>query len=84
MNISDPSIGAAVSSGKWSCVFCGAQPVGVTGPVCPGCAVERAEHSYVFAPPGFGLDTCHGTNPAHECTDPSHADGLPINCWSLR
>jgi hypothetical protein len=48
------------------------------------CARERVENGYVFAPPGFGLDTCHGTNPARGCTHPSHADGLPINCWSLR
>lgn len=67
-----------------SCVFCGADPAGDTEPVCARCAGERAENSYVFAPPRFGLDTCHGTNPARNCTDPSHAEGLPINHWSLR
>jgi hypothetical protein len=67
-----------------SCVFCGADRAGDAEPICTGCAVERAENGYVFAPPGFGLDTCHGTNPARNCTDPSHAAGLPLNRWSLR
>ncbi len=84
MNTSETSRAAAAGSWQWRCVFCGADPGGDTEPVCPRCAIERAENSYVFAPPGFGLDTCHGTNPAHECTHPSHAAGLPINCWTRR
>jgi hypothetical protein len=84
VNGSDAPRAAALSSADRSCVFCGDHPGRAAKPVCPACARERVENGYVFAPPGFGLDTCHGTNPARECTHPSHADGLPINCWSLR
>ncbi len=79
---SDVSRAAAITGGQEGCVFCGADPAGDAGRVCPRCARERAENGYVFAPPWFGLDTCHGTNPAHGCSHPSHAAGLPINCWS--
>ena len=81
---SDSSGAATGFPEKRSCAFCGADPAGDAEPICASCADERAENSYVFAPPGFGLDTCHGTNPAHGCTDPSHADGLPINRWRPR
>jgi hypothetical protein len=76
--------GPAGQRGQWSCVFCGADPARDTEPVCSRCAVERAENGYVFAPPGFGLDTCHGTNPARQCTHTSHTAGLPINRWRVR
>jgi hypothetical protein len=79
-----PARPPVVPPSRGSCVFCGAERAGDTEPVCPDHATERAENGYVFAPPRFGLDTCHGTNPACRCTDPSHADGLPVNCWSHR